>query len=209
MPKLRKRYAGKTFPAEKYAVEKSNQFFERNFTCVAPAYELFYVWNIFSMTSKDESLLKPICQRLDKSLAELPFDSPVDERCTLLLLKGVSSKYMKDYEDAVKCFNEILEKWVLSLMMIESELTDYYLSKQWERTGKIIPGAPCITWIRISLQESKADTWGKSHYRKGTIQIKISVWSSHSIEISWCPQTTGCFRGWTWLLNAEPILFKL
>lgn len=112
MPKLRKRYAGKTFPAEKFAILRSEQFFKKNQSCRAPAYELFYVWNIFSMISKDDNLLRPIHERLCRELEKIHENNEddEDEKYTLYLLKGVTSKYLREHESAIECFNQILHQ---------------------------------------------------------------------------------------------------
>lgn len=99
VPKLRKRYCGKSFPMEKFAVERALQFLaeveklnpeksanpenlqkigselKRPKTSPLPVYELFYVWNIFSMTANDSSLLEPILENLELNIRSL---APLD-----------------------------------------------------------------------------------------------------------------------------------
>lgn len=110
VPELRVRYAGRTYPAEKFSVQRAEKFFQQNETCLLPAYELFYVWNIFSMLKRDSRLLYPIADRVERELES--FDDEVrdvEDRCVLLLLRGVCAKYLKDYDKAIESLSQVVQ----------------------------------------------------------------------------------------------------
>ena len=110
VPQLRVRYAGRTYPAEKFSVQRSEKFFKQHETCLLPAYELFYVWNIFSMLKRDSRLLYPIADRVERELEK--FDDEVrdiEDKCVLLLLRGVCAKYLKDYDKAIESLAEVVK----------------------------------------------------------------------------------------------------
>lgn len=110
VPKLRVRYAGRTYPAEKFAVQRAEKYFKQQQSCLLPAYELFYVWNIFSMLRRDSRLLHPIAERVELELQS--FDTQVrdvEDKCVLLLLRGVCAKYLKDYDKAIESLSEVVK----------------------------------------------------------------------------------------------------
>lgn len=109
LPKLR--FAGRTIPWEKFAIIKSEEFNEKGYL-TAPAYELFYIWNIFSNISGKDKWLNLIEQDLDKQIAikrkliDQP-DEPLDELCLLLNLKACVLRNKFEYEKSIDCIRQI------------------------------------------------------------------------------------------------------
>jgi len=72
VPSLRIRYAGKTIPADKFAIERSIRFCNQNNGLTMPAMEFLYIWNIFCILKNNkpqvEKILKFIDQRRDQIL---------------------------------------------------------------------------------------------------------------------------------------------
>lgn len=68
---LRQRYAGKTVPPEKFAVSKAQQYLDyedQDDQTSIPAYDLFYFYNIFILTSGKESMIQPMMVLLNQKL---------------------------------------------------------------------------------------------------------------------------------------------
>lgn len=106
---LRKRYAGRSYPAEKFAVERAKKFLQRDHQMILPVFELFYVWNVFAMMKTDPNLLRPIVDRIDEKLLVVDTEGDREDKCVLLFLKGVSAKYLRDYASAVRSLNQAIQ----------------------------------------------------------------------------------------------------
>lgn len=106
---LRKRYAGRTYPPEKLAIERSKKFFDQNETCILPAFELFYVWNVFSMMKRDPDLMQPIANMIEEKIRNPGDDRDLEDQCVLLLLRGVCARHLKDYETAIQSLSQVVE----------------------------------------------------------------------------------------------------
>ncbi|RWS16022.1 tetratricopeptide repeat protein 39B-like protein [Dinothrombium tinctorium] len=117
--KLKKRLAGKTVPHEKFICTRAAQYVQNGREPIIALMELFYIWNIFSMTSNKESIIKPWLDKVDKKISELKERErrQFDDIAVLLLAKGVLHRNKDDNEVAVKCFQTIID----SEKKIESE----------------------------------------------------------------------------------------
>lgn len=68
------RFAGKTIPPEKYAITKANRFLSAlehdidDVELLYPAFELFYVWNVFGHANGSEDVLGPLLRMVNKKL---------------------------------------------------------------------------------------------------------------------------------------------
>ena len=106
---LRKRYAGRSYPAEKFAVERAKKFFIQDHRMLLPMFELFYVWNVFAMMRRDPQLLRPIINMINDKLQVVDKEGDLEDKCILLFLRGVCAKYLSDYQQAVASLNQALE----------------------------------------------------------------------------------------------------
>src|SRR5699024_858950 len=87
VPETRIRFAGKTIPAEKFAIIQSDKYFSRNQKLLLPAIvsflpltktvtvisylfaqEFMYIWNIFAVIGQSPHLLNPILERIETHL---------------------------------------------------------------------------------------------------------------------------------------------
>src|SRR5690349_21639111 len=103
---LRTRYGGKTVPLEKFAIEKSRRFIEDNEEPVLPAFELFYIWNIYGNSAGKEEILNPLLERLKDKMNDMKRE---DSYYVCLLQKGVCLRLMGKMDRASDCFNEIID----------------------------------------------------------------------------------------------------
>ncbi|CAL8082014.1 unnamed protein product [Orchesella dallaii] len=126
IPGWKQRIAGKSIPMEKFAVKKCERFFAQGNKLVLPAVELLYLWNGFKVLGKQPELIRPLLHLVEKTMKLLEKERAqdnnffVDNRCLLLLLKGMCHKYLGNFSDAERLFQE--------LFSCEKELVaDHYL----------------------------------------------------------------------------------
>ena len=73
VPSLRIRYAGKTVPCEKFAIVKSEKYYEEdsNGSLCMPALEFIYVWNMFTIMDRaDHKYVNQILDKVEKNIAK-------------------------------------------------------------------------------------------------------------------------------------------
>ncbi|RWS15602.1 tetratricopeptide repeat protein 39B-like protein [Dinothrombium tinctorium] len=141
---LRIRFGGKTLPPEKFAATKSEKFLREDGKIPLPAIELFHVWSIFSITGGSPKYLEPILRLIEEELqvymSEKESDEGIDNYALCLLLKGVCLRHLHQYEEAVKCFREIIngedrilcDKYILPNAYCELGLTLVRLNRSEE-----------------------------------------------------------------------------
>lgn len=71
VPSLRIRYAGKTIPAEKFAITTSERNVSGVKELIAPGLEFMYIWNIWAILEKDKKLVDPILDLIESKLSKL------------------------------------------------------------------------------------------------------------------------------------------
>lgn len=68
VPELRIRFAGKTIPAEKFAITRSDKFCEQNNRLTLPALEFLYIWNIFVTLKNSPEQVEKLLLRIDSEI---------------------------------------------------------------------------------------------------------------------------------------------
>lgn len=71
IPSLRVRLAGKTIPAEKFAIVRSAKFLQENNRLTIPALEYFYIWNNFVYIRNCNSELERMLERVELELEHI------------------------------------------------------------------------------------------------------------------------------------------
>ncbi|XP_075888475.1 tetratricopeptide repeat protein 39A [Nelusetta ayraudi] len=112
VPTFKQKIAGKSPPTEKFAIRKARRY---KANCPVklpiPVLEMMYMWNGFSMISKRPELTDGMMETLDEAERTL-MDAPVnefsvDDRCVILLLKGLCLKNQGRAEAAEDCFQKV------------------------------------------------------------------------------------------------------
>lgn len=138
VPSLRIRYAGKTIPAEKFAISTSERMISGEKAILLPAYEFMYIWNIWAILDKHQEAVNPILSNIESTIKNLPkidsgnkhkkhylnifiqcliklffnvedTDTPMDSYLGLTLLKGMCLRSLNKCEEAERCFLEVIE----------------------------------------------------------------------------------------------------
>jgi len=111
VPEFKRRFAGRSIPPEKYAITKALAFQNPDShsynKMTLPAFELFYIWNIFGNIGEKKEILNPLLKRIDRKLQQLQFS---EDHFVLLLLKGVCQRNIGDHDSSIDCFLEILNR---------------------------------------------------------------------------------------------------
>ncbi|KAJ8283760.1 hypothetical protein COCON_G00026100 [Conger conger] len=112
VPSLKQKIAGKSPPTEKFAVRKARRY---RASCPVklpvPALEMMYMWNGFTMMRRKPELTQGMMDTLEeaeRSQQDTPLSEyTVDDRCVILLLKGLCLKNQGRTEAAEDCFNRV------------------------------------------------------------------------------------------------------
>ncbi|XP_056609731.1 tetratricopeptide repeat protein 39A isoform X2 [Triplophysa dalaica] len=108
----KQKIAGKSPPTEKFAIRKARRYKASNpVKLPVPVLEMMYMWNGFSMISKRPELTQGMMDTLldaERTLAATPENElTVDDRCVILLLKGLCLKNQGHMQAAEECFDQV------------------------------------------------------------------------------------------------------
>jgi hypothetical protein len=105
-----KKIAGKTMPLERHGAARAEQFL-KDYRIPLPIFELFYGWNLFQMTSKNEELSLKHLELVQMELSTIRQSSNnTDDFCLVKHLEGVCYKALKQWEKSESCFLEVMER---------------------------------------------------------------------------------------------------
>lgn len=68
VPKLRVRLAGKTIPAEKFAIMRTEKFFQQSNRLTLPTLEFLYIWNIFVTLRNSPQIVERLLIRINSEI---------------------------------------------------------------------------------------------------------------------------------------------
>lgn len=93
---------------EKFAIKKTDRYFQQNQTLILPMVELMFLWNAFKTLKTSFQLAENILKLIENAIRNLSctvpcnkFDS--DNRAMLLLLKGACLRQMGSPLQALDC----------------------------------------------------------------------------------------------------------
>ncbi|XP_036387323.1 tetratricopeptide repeat protein 39A-like [Megalops cyprinoides] len=112
VPSLKQKIAGKSPPTEKFAIRKARRY---KASCPVklpvPVLEMMYMWNGFTMIHRRPELTEGMMQTLvdaERTLQDTPLNEyTIDDRCVVLLLKGLCFKNQGQTQAAEDCFNKV------------------------------------------------------------------------------------------------------
>uniref|UniRef100_A0A671S0C6 Tetratricopeptide repeat protein 39A n=1 Tax=Sinocyclocheilus anshuiensis TaxID=1608454 RepID=A0A671S0C6_9TELE len=112
VPTYKQKIAGKSPPTEKFAIRKARRYKASNpIRLPVPVLEMMYMWNGFSMISKQPELTEGMMEMLleaERTLQAAPENEySVDDTCVILLLKGLCLKNQGQMQAADDCFRQI------------------------------------------------------------------------------------------------------
>ncbi|CAL1544810.1 unnamed protein product [Lymnaea stagnalis] len=116
VPRLKQRIAGKSLPFEKFAVAKSQRYFQQGNTLILPALELIYVWNGYNIVGKNQELLEKMLVVIEATVTDIASKKDLaatdkfyyDNYSLALLLKGVCQRHRGQLFQAEQCFIEVV-----------------------------------------------------------------------------------------------------
>uniref|UniRef100_A0A8C1HNU7 Zgc:158403 n=1 Tax=Cyprinus carpio carpio TaxID=630221 RepID=A0A8C1HNU7_CYPCA len=108
----KQKIAGKSPPTEKFAIRKARRYRASNpIRLPVPVLEIMYMWNGFSIISKQPELTEGMMETLleaERTLQSAPENEySVDDTCVILLLKGLCLKNQGQMQAAEDCFRQI------------------------------------------------------------------------------------------------------
>ncbi|KYO25710.1 tetratricopeptide repeat protein 39A [Alligator mississippiensis] len=109
---LKQKIAGKSPPTEKFAIRKARRYKgSAPMPLPVPALEMMYMWNGFSVLGRHQDLLEGTLETLlqaEKRLEESAGgEHHVDDRCLVLLLKGLCLRHLCSLSQAEACFHAV------------------------------------------------------------------------------------------------------
>uniref|UniRef100_A0A673NAW8 Tetratricopeptide repeat protein 39A n=1 Tax=Sinocyclocheilus rhinocerous TaxID=307959 RepID=A0A673NAW8_9TELE len=109
VPTYKQKIAGKSPPTEKFAIRKARRYKASNpIRLPVPVLEMMYMWNGFSMISKQPELTEGMMETLLEAERTLQANEySVDDTCVILLLKGLCLKNQGQMQAAEDCFRQI------------------------------------------------------------------------------------------------------
>uniref|UniRef100_A0A8C1UV51 Tetratricopeptide repeat protein 39A n=1 Tax=Cyprinus carpio TaxID=7962 RepID=A0A8C1UV51_CYPCA len=133
----KQKIAGKSPPTEKFAIRKARRYRASNpIRLPVPVLEIMYMWNGFSIISKQPELTEGMMETLleaERTLQSAPENEySVDDTCVILLLKGLCLKNQGQMQAAEDCFRQIYSRPVLLRLWIYLKKCLYFLRMVFE-----------------------------------------------------------------------------
>ncbi|KAH9517525.1 Tetratricopeptide repeat protein 39B, variant 3 [Dermatophagoides farinae] len=160
VPDLRVRFAGKTVPAEKFAIVQSQRYFNHNNQLVLPAIEYMYIWNIFAVIGQSPHLLNPILERVQKyeQIEQTKLtqpDQPLDDYCRCLLLKGMCLRHLQQHSrlstERIESSTYLIPKATLELGLNHLKFGSLAEARRWLDQAKTYSGYTLETIVHFRI----------------------------------------------------------
>ncbi|KAJ8372314.1 hypothetical protein AAFF_G00290440 [Aldrovandia affinis] len=109
---FKQKIAGKSPPTEKFAIRKARRYEASHpVKLPVPALEMMYMWNGFTVIRRRPELIEGMMETLveaERTLQDtLLSEYTVDDRCLVLLLKGLCLKHQGQTQAAEDCFTRV------------------------------------------------------------------------------------------------------
>lgn len=113
VPKLVLDSNRKLFAIEKFAIQQSEIYLTETKPPVLPIFLSMFIDNLFPFLKKNKECANKIHEVIqreyEKNEKKTTAKYFIDDKCTILLLKGSCLRQLKNYKPAIECLNQVLE----------------------------------------------------------------------------------------------------
>lgn len=142
VPKYKQRIAGKSIPMEKFAIKKSERYFNQKKNLVLPVLELMFMWNLLKIV-KNYNVAADIIRLIERAESDVessmkPSKYDNDNKALVYLLKGACLRHMGSPNQAIDFFEKVIalqkdiveDNYLVPYAIVELALVEWSLGNK-------------------------------------------------------------------------------